>query len=206
MAKFVPYPAEEYALALASETTDRAYAFLQIRETICEIECEPLTPRRVEWLRLCKSPFIVGGHAGLAETVQFLWVVSSGFKPSKDARDSFFQRMMQIDIGKARTEIDEYLDRAYLDSSHKSAQSAPMVSSAAYYAHSMASEPFRMSWREVLDTPIAVIHQLVKARNESAGEIVANKRSDKVRGDWLAKQQAKELKQQKRQRRQDGIK
>ena len=200
MAKFIPYPKDEYRRAIASETADRAYSILGIRETIAGIECEPLTPRRAEWLRLCNSPFIVGGTVGLAEVIQFLWVVSVDFKPSKEARDLFFQRMVKLDFDKARADINEYLDRAYLDSSHRSAQSAPMVSSAAYYAHSMAGEPYRMNWRDVLDTPLAVLHQLIKARNESAGEIVANKRSDKVRGDWLQKQQALETRRMKRRK------
>ena len=204
MAKPIPYPADEYERAIVSEAKDRAYAFLQIREEIYGIECEPLTPRRVEWLRLCKSPFILGGHAGLAEIVQFLWVVSADFKPSKEARDEFFKRIVPLlDIEKARADIAEYLDRAYLDSSHRSAQSAPMVSSAAYYAHNMAGEPYRMAWRDVLDTPLAVLHQLIKARTESAGEIVVNKRSDKVTGDWLKLRNEQTERRMKRNRRKE---
>ena len=143
-------------------------------------------------------------HAGLAEIVQFLWVVSADFKPSKEARDEFFKRIVAIlDIEKARADISEYLDRAYLDSSHRSAQSAPMVSSAAYYAHNMAGEPYRMAWRDVLDAPLAVLHQLIKARTESAGEIVVNKRSDKVTGDWLKLRNEQTERRMKRNRRKE---
>ncbi len=201
MEKSIPYPADEYRQAIASETADRAYAFLGIRETICGIECEALTPRRVEWLRLFHSPFIVGGSVTAAEIARFIWMVSKGFTPSGASPALIFEAVVKFGVSTARGHIDEYLGRAYLDSSHRSARSAPMVSSAAYYAHSMAGEPYRMNWRDVLETPLAVLHQLLKARQESIGEIVANKRSDKVRGDWLSKQQALELKQMKRNRR-----
>lgn len=77
------YPRAEYDAALASELEDRAHVFLELPETICGIECVPLTPRRVEWLRLAKSPFIVGGKAGPIEVAQFLWIVSKQFTPNK---------------------------------------------------------------------------------------------------------------------------
>ena len=200
MAKSIPYPKDEYRRAIALETRDRAYCILGIRETICGIECEPLTPRRAEWLRLFGSPFIVGGIVDAAEIARFVWIVSKAFDPSKQVSTFIYEVIAKFGIQKVREEIDEFIERAYLDSSHRSAQSAPMVSSAAYYAHSMAGEPYRMNWRDVLDTPLAVLHQLIKARNESAGEIVANKRSDKVRGDWLQKQQALETRRMKRRK------
>ena len=83
------YPRADYEAALASELEDRAFVFLGLQETICGVLCEPLTPRRVEWLRLAKSPFIVGGKVGPTEIAQFLWIVSAAFVPSKAKRDEF---------------------------------------------------------------------------------------------------------------------
>lgn len=173
------YPRAEYEAALSSELEDRAHVFLELPETICGIECVPLTPRRVEWLRLAKSPFIVGGKAGPIEVAQFLWVVSKQFTPNKAERDKFIPSILEIDVQKAREEIDEYLERAYLNAMSGSNQ-RPCISPCASYAFALASEPYRMPWREVLDTPLGVIFQLIGALEMSQGKPMINKRSDAV--------------------------
>ena len=180
------YPRAEYEAALASEQEDRALVFLGVKETICGIECEPLTPRRVEWLRLAKSPFIVGGKVGPIEIAQFLWIVSKSFVPNKEKRNDFLQSALSVEVSKAREEIEEYLDRAYLDAMGGNSNSRPCVSACASYALALAGEPFRMGWQEVLDTPIAVIFQLLKAKDMSEGRAVINKRSDKVNLNFAA--------------------
>lgn len=173
------YPRAEYEAALASELEDRALVFLEVPETICGVECVPLTPRRVEWLRLAKSPFIIGGKAGAIEVAQFLWVVSKQFTPSKAERDKFIPSILDIDVAKARKEIDEYLDRAYLNAIGGKDQ-RPCISPCASYAFALAGEPYRMPWREVLDTPLGVIFQLIGAIEMSQGKAMINKRSDAV--------------------------
>ena len=173
------YPREEYEAALSSELEDRAHVFLELPETICGIECVPLTPRRVEWLRLAKSPFIVGGKAGPIEVAQFLWIVSKQFTPNKAERDKFIPSILGIDVQKAREEIDEYLERAYLNAMSAGNQ-RPCISPCASYAFALAGEPYRMPWREVLDTPLGVIFQLIGALEMSQGKPMINKRSDAV--------------------------
>ena len=180
------YPRDKYEAALASELDDRAFVFLGLQETICGVLCEPLTPRRVEWLRLAKSPFIIGGKVGPVEIAQFLWIVSKAFVPNKEKRNDFLQSNLGIEVAKAREEIDEYLERAYLDSMGGTSTSRPCVSPCATYALALAGEPFRMSWQQVLDTPLGVILQLLKAKDMSEGRAVINKRSDQVNLDYAA--------------------
>ena len=43
-----------------------------------------------------------------------------------------------------------------------------------------------MPWREVLDTPLGVIFQLLGALDMSQGRAMINKRSDKVNNDYAA--------------------
>lgn len=178
------YPRAEYDAALASELEDRAFVFLGLQETICGVLCDPLTPRKVEWLRLAKSPFIIGGQVGPVEIAQFLWIVSKAFVPNKEKRNDFLQSALAVEIQKAREEIEEYLERAYLDAMGGNSTARPCVSPCASYALALAGEPFRMGWQQVLDTPIAVIFQLLKAKDMREGRAVINKRSDKVNLDF----------------------
>lgn len=173
------YPRAEYEAALASELKDRARVFLEIPETICGIECVPLTPRRVEWLRVYESPFIVGGMVDSYEIQRFIWIVSKDFKPSKTGRNIFLPKVLDLDFEKARKEIDEYLERAYLNAMSAGNQ-RPCISPCASYAFALAGEPYRMPWREVLDTPLGVIFQLIGALEMSQGKPMINKRSDAV--------------------------
>jgi hypothetical protein len=183
------YPRAEYEAALASELEDRAFVFLELPETICGVPCEPLTPRRVEWLRLAKSPFIIGGKVGPVEIAQFLWIVSKSFVPNKEKRNDFLQSNLGLDVVQARKDIEEYLDRAYLNAMGSSNQ-RPCISPCASYAYALAGEPYRMPWREVLDTPLGVIFQLLGALDMSQGRAMINKRSDKVNNDYAAEMTA----------------
>jgi len=178
------FPRAEYDAALASELDDRAFVFLGLPETICGVECEPLTPRRVEWLRLAKSPFIIGGRVGPVEIAQFLWIVSKAFIPNKEKRNDFLKSNLSLNVEKARKDIEEYIERAYLNAEEPAKPVCPKVSPCAYYAHALAGEPYRMPWREVMDTPIAILNQLLAAHDMSKGKTVINKRSDRFYGDY----------------------
>ena len=193
------YPRAEYEAALASELEDRAVVFLGLQETICGVLCDPLTPRRVEWLRLAKSPFIVGGKVGPTEIAQFLWIISAAFVPSKEKRDKFIPTILNLDVAKAREDIEQYLDRAYLNSIGSSNQ-RPCISPCASYAFALAGEPYRMPWREVLDTPLGVIFQLIGAVDMSQGRAMINRRSDKVNGDYAAAMTAWTAKQNRKKK------
>lgn len=193
------YPRAEYEAALASELEDRAFVFLGLQETICGVLCEPLTPRRVEWLRLAKSPFIVGGKVGPTEIAQFLWIVSAAFVPSKAKLDEFIPTILNLDVAKAREDIEQYLDRAYLNSIGSSNQ-RPCISPCASYAFALAGEPYRMPWREVPDTPLGVIFQLLGALDMSQGRAMINKRSDKVNNDYAAAMTAYNAKQNRKKK------
>lgn len=173
------FPFVEYFAAIRGEQEDRAIAFLELKENICGIEVEPLTLLKMELLRIAGSPFIVGGTVSQTSIIQFLWIVCSNFVPNPQVRDEWIARN-PIDFQKAREEIDDYLDRAFLDASG-GGRNKTVVSMCATIAHNMAGEPYRMPWREALRTPVAVLFQLIKADGIANGRTpLVNKRSDKI--------------------------
>ena len=209
MAKTAPeFPYAAYRDAVASEIEDRELAFLGLDEDICGVKCSPLTLRKISLLKVAKSPFILGGEVETMHIVQFLWIVSKQFSTDAAEREAFIGSIMELDTEKCIREINEYIDRAFLDIRMGTSKSRPLVSMTATVALEMAGEPFRMNWREVLDTPIAVLFQLMKAHDISEGGKPANARSDKIRGQWLAEVNAfnREQKAKAEKRRKKGVK
>jgi hypothetical protein len=153
---------------------------------------------------MARSPFIVGGSVGPVEIAQFVWMVSKAFVPNKEKRDEFLRANLSLDVAKARKDIGEYIDRAYLNAPDGKPV-CPKVSQCAYYAHAMAGEPYMMQWREVIDTPLAVLHQLIAAHDMSEGRTVINKRSDKFFGDFADALQAEQVKAEARKKRKKGV-
>ena len=58
-----------------------------------------------------------------------------------------------------------------------------------------------MPWREVLDTPLGVIFQLLGALDMSQGRAMINKRSDKVNNDYAAAMTVYNAKQSRKAKR-----
>ena len=197
------FPFEEYFSAVRGEQEDRAIAFLELKENICGIEVEPLTLLKIELLRIAGSPFIVGGIVSETSIIQFLWIVCSNFVPNPQVRDEWIAAH-PIDFQKARTEIDDYLDRAFLDSVGGGGRQKTVVSMCATIAHCMAGEPYRMNWREVLRTPVAVLFQLLKADGISRGVApLVNKRSDRISSAYAERKTKANLRKMKREQKKE---
>lgn len=191
MAEEIVIPGQ--AEAFASERKDRAVALLGLGELIAGINVAPLTPRRLEWLRAVGNPFVVGGKVSPAAILQFLWLIHEDFKPGEDALTNFVQSHAGLDADELRDGIDEYLDRAFLDSP-RGAPGTPYYAPTVSYYHSLVIAYPGGGWtlERVLDTPLTVIFQLIKADDRYNGRLVYNGRSDKVAGDWLDEQNTPE--------------
>lgn len=173
-----------YDEALASERKDRAFVFIGLKEKICGLDCEYLTPRRLEWLRAFDNPFAVGGDSVPNTAIlQFLWVVNPNFTTDKEKRNQFIEGCAGLKIADAPKEIDEYLDRAFLDAP-TGKPAVPYVSVAASLVYSMSRDPFHWTMERTLDTPIQIIYQLLKADDYHNGRTVHNARSSKIEADW----------------------
>lgn len=209
MAKTAPeFPYAAYREAVASEIEDRELAFIGLDEDICGVKCSPLTLRKISLLKVAKSPFILGGNIETLHIVQFLWIVSKRFCMNNAARDEFMGSILELECEKAVDEINEYIDRAFLDIRMGNSKSRPLVSMCATIALEMAGEPFRMNWMEVMDAPLSVLFQLMKAKDINEGGKPANARSDKIRGQWLAEVNAfsREQKAKAEKRKKKGVK
>jgi hypothetical protein len=178
----------EHEAALESERRDRAVALLGLPELIAGIRVSPLTPRRLEWLRAFSNPFICGGAPSPAAILQFLWFVSPdfSFETSEEKRLAFIAQRAELDYPEAREGIEVYLDRAFLDApngSEKVSYYAPTVglyhTLNEYYPHA------GWSLEAVLNTPLSIIYQLIKAGDKARGAAVVNRRSFEVQARWL---------------------
>lgn len=179
-----------HAEAVASEQKDRSLAFLELPEDIAGVICEPLTPLRLEWLEAGQNPFICGGYITTAVVMQFLWIVNAGFNTLRLCRDDFMEAHLSVNYSQAVKDIESYLDRAFLDSPQGS-DSTRYYASSADLIFAMQRDPFRWSYSRVMNSPLRVIYQLLKADARSREIVVINRRSQKIECDWLADQQKK---------------
>lgn len=173
--------------AIASERRDRSKSLLGLPELICGIVCMPLTLRRFEWLRAYDSPFVCGGKITDAAVLQFLWFVSPlfPFDALQEGRDAFIESNATLDVVEALEGIDKFLDAAFLDAP-TGATSKPYYSPTAGLYHSLNESYPTGEWtlEHVLDTPLNVIYQLVKAADRARGCTVVNRRSDEIASKW----------------------
>lgn len=176
--------------AIASERKDRATCLLGLTgELIAGIPCAPLTPRRLEWLRAFNNPFICGGQSSVATMLQFLWFVSVEFCTDSAKRDEFLESNADIAGAERLLEtadgISAYLDRAFLDAPHGKPGKPYYAPTVGLY-HSLNSSYPHGEWTlaKVLDTPLAVIYQLIKVDDISNNRMVINRRSDEVAVKW----------------------
>lgn len=172
-----------FAEALASERKDRAVAFFQTADALGEFTVAPLTPYRLEILRASQNPFVTGGQIAESDILLFLWIVSPAFSFEIANRDKFMESHLQFPPTETVNEIEQYIDRMFLDEPH-GAVAMPYYSMAAGLIYEMACVPFGWSDEKTLHTPLPVIFQLMKARDKHAGAVVVNKRSYKVQGDF----------------------
>jgi len=120
-----------YAEAARREEDIRAVPFLGLDERIAGLPAASLTLRRVQWLTMVRSPFLlkVGTSTLLdkpnlaADIILFLWIVSPKFEAGNErAKKRFYKShggVMKQDAVKVVTEILEYVEEAFLDAAER---------------------------------------------------------------------------------------
>jgi hypothetical protein len=182
---------DEHADALDSERKDRAVAMLGLPELIAGVQVEPLTPRRLEWLRAMGNPFVCGGGLSDFQIYKFMWHVSPKFVVETDAEkpieSSFLEAMVSLDIPDALEGIDEYLDRAFLDAGPGREGVSFYGSTAGLYCSLNTAYP-GAGWHleRVLDTPLRILYQLIKAADDARGCTMQNRRSSPLISKFLS--------------------
>lgn len=178
---------DEHEDALDSERKDRAVAMLGLPELIAGVQVEPLTPRRLEWLRAMGNPFVCGGDCPIAAIPDFLWYVTKDFAFGDDERrKAFLAAILDLDVDEARDGIDEYLDRAFLDAGPGREGVSFYGSTAGMYCSLNTAYP-GAGWtvERVLDTPLRILYQLIKAADDARGCSMQNRRSSPLISKFL---------------------
>ena len=176
-----------YDEAILSESLDRAFAFIGLPEFIAGQPVNQMTPMGMEWLKAVNNPYVSGGFTNVATAIQFIWILSPEFSECKKKCERFTKKLLKLnlDYDEICEDIDAYLDRVFLDAP-EGKPSLPYYSSMAGLIHAMASEPYYWSMEKTQFTPLRVIFQLLKVKAKCDGATVVNKRSHKIKGDWLA--------------------
>ena len=86
-----------YAAAVERETFQRNAAFVPVSESVCGIECAPMTLGHLATLQAVGSPFVCGGGPTWKDVLAFLCVVSPlAGKPGSWKRCRFLNRCKKL--------------------------------------------------------------------------------------------------------------
>jgi hypothetical protein len=189
-----PFPTRKYLEAVETELADRSIAFLGLPDKICGIPCFQLNAEKYETLRLDRSPFILGGTIDYLDVAKFLWIVSKCFSHDGKEKNAFFEAIYHLDLDECIADINEYMDRAFLDCPQSGKKDRPLASLSANIYYQMSGEPYRWTLEQTMKAPLAMIFQLIKVKHiAEKGTGLINRRSDKIRGDYYAELNARNL-------------
>ncbi len=169
--------------AIAQERFDRTAPFLGLPETVCGVECRPLTLLDVLRLDCIGSPFVVGGMPNREACIAFL-------KLQQHHRCiRHWWAFVTLDWSKATEEIYRFVDEAFADAPPSGAGGDGPVywTIAQDYIHIMG-DAYGWEAEKTLGLPLSVLFPQYSVIRAHKGKSVGlfNPRSDKVRGQWLA--------------------
>ena len=203
-----------YAEAARRERELRDVPFLGLPENVAGIPCAPLTLRRVMWLQMVKSPFLMELPADLLEQKPdiladiglFFWITSQDFKPGNEHRKTRrFRQLKSIGkkpVSEVAKEISEYMKEAFMDAGHRDggksyfSQAASLIlfltKNFGLDCDVWENSAIRNFVRRImgrpnpLDIPLRVAWQLLRANHASqhADVIFSNPISDEAVRQW----------------------
>jgi hypothetical protein len=195
------------ARAKRVEETLRVTPFLPIGEEINGIRVRQLTARHLGILIEARSPFFLNTRPDREDILIFLWVVSHAYRPDGMGRAESNRIVAAAPHGaRFARAIERYIKRALFDK--PPASIGGVVISASYLAGMVHKIAFAYGWPDevldseglpvpnagILDKPIARLFQYRKwivAERDPYAQPQVNPVSDKVRGQWLRRQQPK---------------
>lgn len=184
-----------YKEALAFEQEAREEAYLDAPAFICGVPVRQITPRLLAVLFYIRTPFLWGGMATPGHVGQFLWAIHLEYVtegPAHPKRDAFLHSIEGMDFGKAEVAIDAFLEKTFLDAPYGGKEATPYVCSVAWIEWRMAQKPFGWAWEDrTANTPLRRIYQLIRCEDMRSGKLMVNRKSEGLRGDWLASIQGK---------------
>lgn len=173
-----------YEEALASERRAREEAYLDAPHFICGVKLRQITPRILARLFAVETPFLGAGEQTDAHAAQFLWACHWDYTQDIHERSKFLKYIRGIDYDRAVLAVREFIKLTFIDAPTGS-DGVPYVCSLAWFEYAMHKV---MGWPSdyTLDQPMRRIYQLIRCQQISNGDVMVNRISDKVRGDWLA--------------------
>lgn len=173
--------------AMERETFVRDQSFLQLPEVIGGVDVQPLTLRQMLLLESIGSPFVVGGPVQPHDVGAFFLVVSG--HPSGWNRWRLLRRVGLMDSRQSIADIEDYMAETFMDAPPSSrSESISYFSNAAALVDYFASE-YGWTEEQILDSTLKRLFQYLKASNRRHNpKAILFNPSDKVRGDWLRKQ------------------
>lgn len=172
--------------AIAKERELRNEIYLNAPRNICGVLCNQITPQLHARLCAVKSPFLGGGNPTKRDVLSFLWLCSTEFDADSDKAEEFFLKSFEIDLVKACSEIDVFIEHTYMDCATSGKKSKPYYSMNASIEYAMASEPFRWDYdTRTQFVPLRRIFQLMNVRHKHSGGTIDNPISDSVTQEYL---------------------
>ncbi len=174
--------------AVEREQKIREQSFLEYPETVCGVEVQPLTLRRMLLLMSIESPFICGGAVGPYDVGAF-FVVLTDAKVFNKWR--LLRRLGLMDSKAVVSGITEFMDETFQDKPSTSrGEAVSYYSFAAGLVDCLASE-YGWTTSETLDCPLKQLFQYLKAMaKRNNPKAIQFNPSDRVRGNWLKEQNA----------------
>ena len=182
--------------AFAWEEENRELAFLGLSAPLCGVPVVPLSLRRMTFLLQAKSAFFYGRAPALEDVALFLWACSPKFRPGDPERQGEF--LTDLCAGSALADMDAMLAaiKDYLEAAQNDApagqvvapgkEKEPVFCFVAHLVDPLAKE-YGWSLGDIMEMPLALVYQMLRKialrNNEKA--VFFNRRSRKVRGDWL---------------------
>jgi hypothetical protein len=169
--------------AVEREQKVREQSFLEYPETVCGVEVQPLTLRRMLLLLSIESPFICGGPVEPYDVGAFFVVLTDakGFNKWRLLRRIGLMDSRQVVAG-----ITEFMDETFQDKPPTSGgEAVSYYSFAAGLVDCLASE-YGWAASETLDCPLKQLFQYLKAMaKRNNPKAIQFNPSDRVRGDYL---------------------
>lgn len=180
----------DYIAELKAEAHSRAEAYLPAltEQRVCGIVIEPMPFSRLTLLDLLGNAFVTGGRfPEAADIAQFFWVLSPHFSPEKTIasrwhRWRLMRKIRSINFIDAVEEITNFVEAMTIDIPSGDPVGVPYISAPAQIIH-VLSTAYGWSWREIMDLPMPVISQQVRAIAKASDpkQIMFNSRSDRAK-------------------------
>lgn len=162
MPRFDPFEIPGYREALSKEREARDFVFLGMRESICGIEVNPLTPLALLRLDAVENAFAVGLAPTAVDVAQFVWCVSARYHPRASwQRWATVRKLRRVKMQDASDQIGEYLKLSFMDAPGRTNQNASSYTSwIASLVHRLASH-YGWSEQAVLNCPFRALWQYI---------------------------------------------